>query len=85
MILLMNAAGSILGPIAVAILMAHTRYALFIVAGTMLALLALWTGLRMRVHESRHEFFEPYAMVPRTTHEVTGIATPDPGAPQQAE
>jgi len=69
-ILLMNSAGSVLGPLAVARLLGYTPFGLFVIGGIMMALLAIWTGWRMGIHRVPREFFEPFLNLPRTSHNV---------------
>lgn len=73
-ILMMNGAGSVVGPLIVAPLMKVTDYALFVVAGTAFAMLAVWTMSRILVHRVERQNFEPFADVPKTTQGVVELA-----------
>lgn len=72
-ILLMNSAGSVLGPLIVSRSLEFSNNGLFMVAASALGILALWTVARMRLHRVAREFFEPFVSLPRTTHRVVDL------------
>ncbi|MDH5737910.1 MAG: MFS transporter, partial [Gammaproteobacteria bacterium] len=75
--LLMNSAGSILGPILVALSLNYSDSGLFLISGIVLALFACWTVWRISTHRVDRTHFEPYVSIPRTSHEVAELANPD--------
>lgn len=72
-ILLTHSLGAVIGPIVVAQLMDYTSAGMFLFAAIILAMFALMTFWRVRVHEANREYFEPYQGPPRTEHGVAEI------------
>lgn len=66
-ILMANGAGSVAGPIIIAAVMAYSGEGLFWVTGVATSVFAGWTLVRVRRHEAKREFFEPFADVPKTS------------------
>jgi MFS family permease len=82
-VLMMNSAGSVIGPIIVAFLIGYTDNALFIVAAVALFLLAAWTLYRIQFHDVQRSHFEPFVAVRNTTHEIVEMVTED--GPREGE
>jgi uncharacterized sodium:solute symporter family permease YidK len=92
-VLMMNGAGSIIGPLLVAFFIGYSSQALFIVSAVALSLLVFWTLYRIRNHEADRSYFEPFANVRSTSHEIIEMVSYDEDvgclesseAPQNAE
>ncbi len=72
-VLLMHSAGSIFGPLMVAPLLDTHDSGLFMFAGVVLAVFAVWTAWRLQVHDVARRYFAPFIGVPRTTHEIATV------------
>jgi MFS family permease len=72
-ILLMHSAGSIIGPLVIAPLMAFHAGAYFVIAAIILLGLSAWSYWRVREHEVARKYFEAFPTVPKTTQEVMEI------------
>lgn len=69
-VLMMQSAGSVIGPLLVSALLSFNDGGLFIVAGSVLAVFGTWTVGRMRIHAVMRRHFSPFIALPRTTHSV---------------
>lgn len=76
-ILLLNSAGAVIGPVITAQLMGTTSNALFIFAAATLSLFSLWAIWRIASHTVTRPYFEPFTGTPMTTHEVMEVIDPD--------
>jgi len=65
--LVANALGAIIGPIAYAILGRFTSAAYMLVVGAAFAACLLWTLYRVLVHRVDRSYYEPYQPLPKTT------------------
>jgi len=74
-VLLVNSAGAIIGPVATARIMDYTPAGMFIFASVMLSLFAIWALVRISTHKISRHRFEPFKDLPKTTHEVMEITT----------
>ena len=79
-VLMMNSAGSVIGPIVVAFLIGYTDNALFIVSAVVLSLLTMWTLYRIQFHDVQRAHFEPFVGIRNTTHEIVELAAEDGAA-----
>lgn len=76
-ILLMSSAGAVLGPMMVAYTLEYNSYALFMVSGVALGVLAIWTALRIQIHEVARKFFMPFVNISRTTQGIVDLVPED--------
>ena len=76
-ILLLYSAGAVVGPIFISLLMDHTSLGLFIFAGIVQLIFALWAIVRISRHKVRRDHFEPFQDVPRTTLSVMEMSEPE--------
>lgn len=76
-VLMMNSAGSVIGPIVVTFLIGYTSHALFIVSAVTLSLLAIWTLYRIQFHDVQRAHVEPFVGVRNTSHEIVEMVTED--------
>jgi hypothetical protein len=76
-ILLMNSAGAVLGPMTVAYTLEYNSYALFMVSGVALGVLAIWTALRIQIHKVARKFFMPFVNISRTTQSIVDLVPED--------
>lgn len=69
--LMANALGAVLGPLAYgASRAAGMRQGFLVTMGVAFVCCVAWTALRLRTHEVRREHFEPFQPLPKTTPEV---------------
>jgi len=73
-ILLLNATGSVLGPIIMGLLMAYTPDALFLVALITLSGLCGYSVSRMQHHSVLRRFFQPFQGLPKTSQSIAELA-----------
>ncbi|MBD3646351.1 MAG: MFS transporter, partial [Pseudomonadales bacterium] len=73
-ILMMNGAGSVIGPLVIAPLMALNEFALFYVFGGAYAILGLWIANRIRVHDVEVDESQGFLDLPKTTQSVIEMA-----------
>ncbi|MEX1236792.1 MAG: MFS transporter, partial [Pseudomonadales bacterium] len=72
-ILLMSSAGAVLGPMVVAYTLEFSTYAIFMVSGVALGILAIWTALRIQIHKVARTFFMPFVNISRTTQGIVDL------------
>lgn len=83
-ILLVNSAGAVLGPIVVSQVMTHYSGGLFAFSAVVLIVFCFWCAWRLQVHRTNRNYFERFQNLPKTSQTVLTSPTPtnasDPGS-----
>lgn len=80
-ILMVNSAGAMLGPIAIAWVMRYYSGGLFAFSAVVLSVFCLWCLWRLTIHHTARKFYEPFSNIPKTSQTIMGKLTRRKSAP----